>query len=602
MTTRSAQVRKLPALTVRFLLIGALIGFACWFSISFTRLSGPVSSIWVAGGLLTGVVLFSERRLWLGLMVVAFVGYLIAYTIYGDPWYVALGLSLANILEVFVVVFVFAHYTDDFYDPAKTKSIGLASFAGNLCGSGISGVIAASIFATAGRATFLSVLGTWFVAHVLGMAIFGTLTAVALHRGRRLFGKPGTRVEFAISLALIAAVCIAVFTHSRYALSILIYPPLLFCVFRHRFDGAVLGIGVVAIIAIALTLINNESAQLAIGFGVAEDAFLLQLFLAVTCLLAFPIAIALTESSVLTVGLRKSEHALEQQNLELQALNEKLAGAQSQLLQSEKMASVGQLAAGVAHEINNPIGYVRSNLTSLTTYLQKILSVLNAYEQLEKSLFEAPPQLTKVRVLKQEVELDFILEDIINLLAESVEGLTRVENIVKDLKDFSHLDQADWQEADVHACIDSTLKVVAHELKYKCELIKEYGDLPLIQCLPFQLKQVFMNLLLNAAYSIERTGIITIRTGREGEQVWITIGDTGKGIDPSHINRIFEPFFTTKPVGVGVGLGLSVSYSIITKHSGTLEVASEIDKGTSFTVRLPIVAPTQLARTIHETT
>jgi signal transduction histidine kinase len=597
MTTWSVQVRTLPALTARLLVVGALIGLACWFSISFTRLSGPVSSIWLAGGLLTGVMLSSDRRLWLGYLVTSFVGFLIAYTICGDPWYVILGLSLANILEVCVVVFALAYYMDDFYDPAKTKIIGLTSFAGNLCGSGISGVIAASIFAIAGNASFLSVLGSWFVAHTLGMAIFGTLTAVALHRGRRLFGKPGTRVEFAISLAVIVAVCIAVFTHSRYALSILIYPPLLFCTFRHRFDGAVLGIGIIATIAIVLTLIKNEFAQLAIGFGVAEDAFLLQLFLAVSCLLAFPIAIALTESRVLTVGLRKSERALEQQNMELQALNEKLAGTQSQLLQSEKMASVGQLAAGVAHEINNPIGYVRSNLTSLTSYLQKILSVLNAYEHLEKSLSEAPPQLAEVRALKQGVELDFVLEDISNLLAESVEGLTRVENIVKDLKDFSHLDQAEWQEADVHACIDSTLNVVAHELKYKCELIKEYGDLPMIQCLPFQLKQVFMNLLLNAAYSIERKGIITIRTGREGEQVWITIGDNGIGIDPSHINRIFEPFFTTKPVGFGTGLGLSVSYSIIKKHSGTLEVVSEIGKGTTFTIRLPTVAPTQLGRT-----
>jgi signal transduction histidine kinase len=272
----------------------------------------------------------------------------------------------------------------------------------------------------------------------------------------------------------------------------------------------------------------------------------------------------------------------------LEVLNRRLAGTQSQLLQSEKMASVGQLAAGVAHEINNPIGYVRSNLTSLTGYVQEILSVLQAYEALEKTPLDELPQWASVLALKQTIELDYVREDIVNLLAESVEGVTRVEKIVKDLKDFSHVDQAEWIEAEIHDCIDSTLNVVWHELKYKGDLVKEYGDLPPIQCLPFQLKQVFMNLLVNAGHAIERRGIITIRTGCEREHVWISIADTGNGIDPSHVNRIFEPFFTTKSVGMGTGLGLSVSYSIIQKHAGTIEVASELGKGTTFTIRLPI--------------
>ncbi|MEO5625996.1 MAG: GAF domain-containing protein [Dokdonella sp.] len=282
------------------------------------------------------------------------------------------------------------------------------------------------------------------------------------------------------------------------------------------------------------------------------------------------------------------ELALQQRNNDLEFLNRKLAGTQSQLLQSEKMASVGQLAAGVAHEINNPIGYVRSNLTSLTGYVQEILSVLQAYETLEKTPPNAPPQWASVQALKQTIQLDYIREDILNLLAESVEGVTRVEKIVKDLKDFSHVDEAEWMEADIHDCIDSTLNVVWHELKYKGELVKEYGDLPPVQCLPFQLKQVFLNLLVNAGHATERQGTITIRTGREHEHVWISIGDTGSGIDPSHVNRIFEPFFTTKPVGTGTGLGLSVSYSIIQKHAGTIEVASELGEGTTFTIRLPI--------------
>jgi len=283
------------------------------------------------------------------------------------------------------------------------------------------------------------------------------------------------------------------------------------------------------------------------------------------------------------------ELALQQRNSELETLNSKLAGTQSQLLQSEKMASIGQLAAGVAHEINNPIGYVRSNVVSLTRYIDNIFTVLEAYGRLEKAVAPTAPELIELQQVKQSTELEYVRSDIRDLLAESVEGVTRVEKIVKDLKDFSHLDEAEWQEADVHAAIESTLNVVWHELKYKGELIKEYGDLPPIQCLPFQLKQVFMNLLVNAAHAIESRGTITIRSGREAEHVWFTISDTGKGIEPRHLNRIFEPFFTTKPVGVGTGLGLSVSYSIIQKHNGTIEVASEPGKGTTFTIRLPIV-------------
>ena len=283
------------------------------------------------------------------------------------------------------------------------------------------------------------------------------------------------------------------------------------------------------------------------------------------------------------------ELALQQRNADLEALNGKLAGTQSQLLQSEKMASVGQLAAGVAHEINNPIGYVHSNLTSLTRYLDNIFSVLLAYERLETAIPQHAPELVALRTLRDNIELDYVRRDIVDLLAESVEGVTRVEKIVKDLKDFSHVDEAEWQDADIHEAIDSTLNVVWHELKYKGELVKEYGDLPRIQCLPFQLKQVIMNLLVNAAHAIDQRGTIRIRTHAEDDSVLVSVSDTGKGIEPHHLNRIFEPFFTTKPVGVGTGLGLSVSYSIVQKHNGSIDVASEPGKGTTFTIRLPIV-------------
>lgn len=274
---------------------------------------------------------------------------------------------------------------------------------------------------------------------------------------------------------------------------------------------------------------------------------------------------------------------------ELGRMNQELEAAHTQLLQSEKMASIGQLAAGVAHEINNPIGYVYSNLGSLDKYLADLLAMLDAYEQCEPALAGDEPALVEVRALKSKLDIGFLREDLRALMQESKEGITRVKAIVQNLKDFSHPETSEeWQWASLHKGLDSTLNIVWNELKYKADVQKEYGDIPDIECLPSQLNQVFMNLLVNAGHAIEERGSITIRTGSEAGQVWVEVEDTGKGIAPENLKRIFEPFFTTKPVGKGTGLGLSLAYGIVKKHGGKLEVSSEVGKGTRFRVWLPV--------------
>ena len=276
-------------------------------------------------------------------------------------------------------------------------------------------------------------------------------------------------------------------------------------------------------------------------------------------------------------------------NAQLVASNQQLGRAQNQLLQSEKMASIGLLAAGVAHEINNPIGYVYSNLGTLEKYLADIFAVLTKYEAAERMMDRPDQEIEEIRQFKARIDLDYLREDIKSLLAESREGLMRVKKIVLDLKDFSRTDSAEeWQWADVQQGLESTLNVVWNELKYKCEVVKEFGKLPLIQCLPSQLNQVFMNLLMNAAQAIEEHGVVTIRTGQEEDQIWVEIADSGKGIAPGNMPHLFDPFFTTKPVGQGTGLGLSVSFNIIEKHRGRFEVHSEIGKGATFRVWLPV--------------
>jgi len=273
-------------------------------------------------------------------------------------------------------------------------------------------------------------------------------------------------------------------------------------------------------------------------------------------------------------------------NVELLKLNEKLESAHTQLLQSEKMASIGQLAAGVAHEINNPVGFVNSNLGTLNKYISNLFKVITAYESVETKsndkIFE------EVAVAKNAVDFPYLIEDIPCLLKESQDGLARVTRIVQDLKDFSHVDESTWQHANLEQGMDSTLNVVSNEIKYKAKVVKEYSGLTEVECMPSQINQVFMNLLVNAAHAIEKEGTITIRTGTSNDEVWVEVEDTGKGISPEHINRIFDPFFTTKQVGEGTGLGLSLSYGIIRKHNGRIEVRSELGKGSTFKVRLPV--------------
>jgi two-component system NtrC family sensor kinase len=294
----------------------------------------------------------------------------------------------------------------------------------------------------------------------------------------------------------------------------------------------------------------------------------------------------------LGIDIRDREAAeveLLRSNAELTELNAKLSTAQQQLLQSEKLASIGQLAAGVAHEINNPIGYIFSNFNTLETYIENLLAMLKYYEDAEADITQ-PDVVVKLHAMRESIELNYLKEDIPVLMRESKEGIVRVRKIVQDLKDFSRIDGGqDWQWANLNQGIESTLNVVNNEVRYKADIVREYGAIPDIECLPSQINQVILNMMVNAAHSIgTERGTITIRTGTGDAMVWIEISDTGAGIPKEIQSRIFDPFFTTKPVGKGTGLGLSLSYGIVQKHQGRIEVESEVGKGTCFRITLPI--------------
>jgi two-component system NtrC family sensor kinase len=265
-----------------------------------------------------------------------------------------------------------------------------------------------------------------------------------------------------------------------------------------------------------------------------------------------------------------------------------LKASQLKILQQEKMASIGQLAAGVAHELNNPMSFISSNLSTLDKYIKRLTDFIRVQSEAVLSVKDTSA-LYKVDKKREEVKLNHILEDAKVLLKESLDGAERVKKIVHELNSFSRMDEEEYKKADINECVDSAVTIVWNELKYKATLEKKYGSLPLVMCYPRQMNQVFVNLLINAVNSIPEKGIIAVQTWHENSSVWIEVSDTGVGIPPKNLIKIFEPFFTTKEAGKGTGLGLSITYEIVQKHKGEITVKSDVGKGTTFTVRIPVV-------------
>ena len=265
-----------------------------------------------------------------------------------------------------------------------------------------------------------------------------------------------------------------------------------------------------------------------------------------------------------------------------------LKNSQEQIIRQENMASIGQLAAGVAHEINNPMGFISSNLGTLNKYVDKFTEFIGAQAEVLSSI-KGDPSVEELQKIRKKLKLDYVMDDVKELISESLDGGERVKLIVQNLKSFSRQDDSECKPADINKCIKSTLNIVWNEVKYKAEVKQEYGNLPLIKCYPQKLNQVFMNFIVNASHAIEDKGEISIRTWDGDSSIHVAIADTGTGIPEDKLEKIFEPFFTTKPDGKGTGLGLSICSEIIHQHNGKISVDSEVGKGTCFTIKIPVI-------------
>lgn len=291
--------------------------------------------------------------------------------------------------------------------------------------------------------------------------------------------------------------------------------------------------------------------------------------------------------------VRERTQALEKSNQELQRAYRELQDAQAQLVHSEKMASLGQLVAGIAHELNNPISFIYGNMDHLEDYINDVKKVLRSLTDL-KSL--SPEEKKYMEGIMKEVDLDFVLEDLDKVIKSCKTGAERTRDIVAALRSFSRLDEAELKEVDIHEGIESTLQLLTHHYKNRIAVHRDYGNIPRVRCYASQLNQVFMNLLANAAQAIRNEGDVWIKTQTAKDSVVISIKDNGEGIPEENMKKLFTPFFTTKPVGKGTGLGLSISYGIIEKHHGRIWAESKVGEGTTFTIELPIKGPKEDAK------
>lgn len=273
---------------------------------------------------------------------------------------------------------------------------------------------------------------------------------------------------------------------------------------------------------------------------------------------------------------------------ELEKVCSDLKSTQARIIQQEKMAFIGQLAAGAAHEINNPMGYISSNLCTLGKYLERLEGFIQAQWELIE-LITDDSAASGLQEKRKAMKLDYILEDGKKLIKESLEGAERVCTIIRDLHSFSRMDEAECKLADINDCMLGTINIFCDNLECKVSLSKELGEIPLTRINPQQINRAFMNLLVNAAHAIEKQGEISVKTWHEEGSIFISVSDTGCGMTQEVLKRIYEPFYTTKGVGKGTGLGLSITYDIIKSHNGDITVESERGKGTTFMVRIPIV-------------
>jgi signal transduction histidine kinase len=582
----------------RNLLIGFLILLPVHFALAklataFTFSDGT-TAIWPSSGVFLATLLLFGRRFWIVLLLCDFI---INRTLFFNTP-VSLVVASLNAIDSAIITSLVARFIQIPY-PFNRAQDAIKFIALLLPFTPFTALIGATTQCIVGISTWdnfrLIWLG-WYISTVVSMLIIApTLLAFFQHfRTRQRFNRTAI-AEFVLVLALLVGIGCAAFW-SNNPVEYMMVLPLLWAAFRLEQWQTTLLIIVMAIIAIVGT------SQ---GFGsLAKDSvgtslILLQSFMSALTIATIILSAAMQENrssaSQLEQANNELEHRVEQRTSELMQTLQELQTAQAQLVQKEKMSSLGQLVAGVAHEINNPVNFIHGNLAHVQEYTQNLLAFVELHQQYNSD--PAPEILTAA----EDLDLEFLQEDLPKMLSSMKLGTDRIRQIVLSLRNFSRMDEAEFKAVDIHAGIDSTLLILQHRLKAiperaEIEVIKDYSVLPLVECYAGQLNQVFMNILVNAIDALEERKIqnephrITIRTDViDASWIEIAIADNGIGIPHNIQQRIFDPFFTTKPIGKGTGMGMSISYQIITEnHNGKLKCRSTPNEGTEFIIHLPL--------------
>ncbi|NJR58037.1 MAG: hypothetical protein HC769_03750 [Cyanobacteria bacterium CRU_2_1] len=565
-----------------------------------------VTPVWPPSGIALAALLMMGFRVWFGV----FFGFWLIDTNLYQSFELGTVLSLGETSEALLGAFLIYRLTQRPEILKQTRYLLFFVIAAMIApiGNTTLGTLALYLRQSVPASELLQVWRTWWTADTVGILLF-TPFLISWIKPSECFSRFYWQkaAELLLLFALIILISKHVFVQGE-PLEYLFLPLVIWSVFRFGNQFTTLLLVSVSIVSILATA---QGSGTFIQSSQEESLIFLQSFLAVDTVTALILSAVITEREVAEIRLKQAnetlEHRVEERTAELTQAFANLRRTQTQLVQTEKMSSLGQMVAGVAHEINNPTNFIYGNLSYAREYIQDLLQLLNLYQQ------EYPKATTTIQAKLEEVEIEFLQDDLPKLLESMKVGSERIRDIVKSLRIFSRLDEAEFKMVDIHEGIDSTLLILQSRLKARSnqsgiEVIRDYGQLPLIECYPGELNQVFMNILTNAIDALEDqisaeterqtdkaklslpfAPTITIRTFIENNWITISIADNGTGMSGEVRSKLFDPFYTTKPVGIGTGLGLSISYQVITeRHHGKLLCHSALGKGSEFLIQIPI--------------